>query len=304
MRLNRDRSKGMTRRAFQRGKLWMTAIPVLLILAAFANAQDQGDAELDPGAKVFESKCYSCHNVGGGDKQGPDLKGVTDRRTEPWLQEYIKSPTTMSKKDAEAAKLFEKFAPEVMPDQTLTAEELNAVIKMIKDLSAKNEMFVPAGAKLARPIAPGDVRAGWRLFTGQTRFKNGGVACNSCHAVRGLGVFGGGTLGPNLTAVNIKYRDPELILILQNPNFVTMTQMFKDRELTDEEIVQVFAFLQNLKLRHPQAPVVKTASAGNVGTRFLFAGFGVTVLVLFGLNLIWKKRHSGVREEIVRRSKI
>lgn len=258
----------------------------------------------DAGQKAFESKCFSCHNIGGGDKQGPDLKGVTDRRSIEWLDEFIKSPTAMSKKDADAAELFRKFAPEIMPDQTVSPEEITALIELIRSLSSKNEMFTPAGAKLARAIVEGDIDAGSRLFLGQTRLENGGVACGSCHSVSNIGAFGGGTLGPDLTAVNIKYRDPELILILQNPNFPTMTEMFRDRQLTEEEIVKLFAYLQNSKQINPHAPVVATTDSGKIEPKFLALGFVITIFSLVGMNLIWRKRHKGVREEIVRRSKI
>ncbi len=102
----------------------------LIILFAGANAQDAG-------AKVFESKCFSCHNIGGGDKQGPDLKGLTDRRTLPWIEEFTKSPTAMSKKDPDAAELFKKYSPEIMPDQSLAPEELTAIVELIKNSLCK-----------------------------------------------------------------------------------------------------------------------------------------------------------------------
>ncbi len=270
---------------------------ILACFSIFANGQEAG-------RKVFETKCFSCHSIGGGDKQGPDLKGVTERQSKEWIVEFTKSPTAMSKKDPVAAELFKKYAPEIMPDQTLSAEELDSVIELIKSLTAKNEIFTPAGAKLARAIKPGDVDGGWQYFTGQKRFANGGVSCNSCHSVNDVGRLGGGTLGPDLTAVNIKYRDPELILILQNPNFPTMTEMFRDHKLNDEEIVQLFAYLQNAKSKNPHAQVVATTAAGTIEPRFLVAGFAVTIFSLIGLNLIWRKRHHGVREEIVRRSRI
>jgi len=278
---------------------YLTPCVIFLFLfsASVAFAQDAGK-------KVFETKCYSCHSIGGGDKQGPDLKGVTTRRSKEWLEEYIKSPTAMSKKDPYAAALFKKYSPEVMADQTLSQEEMDAVINMIKTLSANNEIFVPSGAKLSRAIEPNDYLEGWKLFTGQKRFENGGVSCNSCHSVRGLGSFGGGTLGPNLTAVNVKYSDPELILILQEPNFPTMTKMFKDHKLNDEEIVQLVAYLQNAKAVNPEAPVVKTVPSGTIEPRFLVVGFLAAILVVVGFNLvIWRNRHSNVRRDIVEEAK-
>ncbi len=270
-----------------------------LLFLAVATALGQ-----DAGKKVFETKCFSCHSIGSGDKQGPDLKGVTDRRSEEWLGEFIRSPTAMSAKDADAAEIFKKFSPEVMPDQQLTDDELSSISELIKSMTASGEIFTPEGAKLSREIVAADVPDGWRLFTGQTKFDNGGVSCNSCHSINSFGSLGGGTLGPDLTAVNTKYRDPELISILQNPNFPTMTKMFQDRKLTDEEIVKVFAYLQNSKTVSPNAQVVPTATTGAVEPKFLVIGFIATILALVGFNFIWRRRHKGVREDIVQRSKI
>ncbi len=271
----------------------------IAILCFSSTALGQAD-----GQKLFESRCYSCHNIGGGDKQGPDLKGVTDRRTADWIAEFTKSPATMRSKDPVAAELFKKFAPTIMPDQSLTPDELTAIIDLIKNLSAKNEMFVPAGAKLARAIVPGDVEAGQKLFTGQTKLANGAASCNSCHGVSGTGVLGGGTLGPDLTAANIKYRDPELISILQNPNFPTMNTIFSNHKLTDEEVVQLFAFLQNAKLTHPNAAVVPTQAAATTQPGFLILGFGTATLALIVMNVFWRRRSHGVRRDMVRRAKI
>ncbi|MCZ2392184.1 MAG: cytochrome c [Acidobacteria bacterium] len=273
------------------------AMAAVLFLAVTANAQDDG-------AKLFETRCYSCHNIGGGDKQGPDLKGVTERQSREWIEEFVRSPVAMRSKDPVAAELFKKYSPTIMPDQTLTPGELDAIITLIKNLTSKNETFVPSGAKLSRAIVPGDIPAGKELFTGQLKLANGAPSCNSCHSVNGVGALGGGTLGPDLTAVNTKYRDPELIAILQSPNFPTMNTIFANHKLTDEEVVQLFAYLQNAKQLHPEASVVPTQAAATTDPGFLILGFAATTLVLVGLNVFWRKRSHGVRKEMVRRSKI
>jgi mono/diheme cytochrome c family protein len=139
----------------------------LVVLGSFVavsivggSAQTQAPS---PAATLFEKSCYSCHNIGGGDKKGPDLKGVTSRRTRDWLQQYIATPAAMSRSgDPAAAELFKKYAPEVMPDQAATPDQIDAILALIDELSKKNETFVPAGAKLARPIIPSDVDAGLR----------------------------------------------------------------------------------------------------------------------------------------------
>lgn len=260
-------------------------------------AQAQSAAE----SALFESKCFSCHNIGSGDKQGPDLKGVTTRRTKDWLHEFINTPATVNAKgDPVARELFSRFPSTVMPDQALTAEQIDSILALITDLTNKNQAFVPAGAKLSRGIVPADVNRGWQFFTGEAQLQNGGAACISCHSIKGVGMFGGGTLGPDLTGVNIKYRDPELISILQNPNFPTMLTVFGTHRLSEEEIVQLFALFQSAKLANPMPP--NRAGVITLGAPFFVIGVASMLLALALLNLAWRKRLRGVREELVWRA--
>jgi len=113
-------------------------------------------------------------------------------------------------------------------------------------------------------------------------------------------MFGGGTLGPDLTGVNLKYRDPELIAILQNPNFPTMSTVFGGHALTGEEIVQLFALFQNAKLTSPM-PATQ-AGVTTLDPKFFVIGVAAMLLVLTALNLAWRNRLRGVREELVRKA--
>jgi mono/diheme cytochrome c family protein len=284
----------------QIGLAGLAVLSAWLLAMLFSRA---ASAQTPQGPAVsFEKRCYSCHNIGSGDKKGPDLKGVTDRRAREWLREFTQSPAAMNRKgDQAAAELFKKFSPEVMPDQVLSPEELDAILNLIQELTRKGEVYVPPGAKLARTIGPSDAPDGLLLFTGRWKFQNGGAACIACHNFKGAGAFGGGTLGPDLTTANVKYRDPELISILQNPNFPTMNSVFAARPLNDEEIVKVFALFQNAKQQNPNAQVAATAP---IETRFPLIGAVTLILAIVGMNLIWKTRLRGVREEIVRRSRI
>jgi len=272
--------------------------PIILIFALGGVAAAQSVQE---GQTLFSTKCYSCHNIGSGDKTGPDLKGVTARRTKDWLNEFINAPASMNARgDANANQLFKKFSPTVMPDQALTQGQIDSILMMIEDLTKKNEIFVPAGAKLSRAIVPADVDGGWRLFMGRAKFQNGGAACISCHSIKGVGMFGGGTLGPDLTGVNLKYRDPELIAILQNPAFPTMATQFSTHALSNEEIVQLFALFQNAKQLNPM-PVTQ-AGVTTLDPKFFVIGVAAMLLVLVSMNFGWRKRSRGVREELVRRA--
>ena len=272
-----------------------------LMVLCFGIGGSVNAQSVQEGQTLFGAKCYSCHNIGSGDKQGPDLKGVTSRRSKEWLNEFINTPAAMySRGDATAVELFKKFPATVMPDQALTQQQIDSILMLIDDLTKKNEIFVPAGAKLSRAIAPGDVDNGWQLFMGRAKLQNGGAACISCHSIKGAGLFGGGTLGPDLTGVNLKYRDPELIAILQNPNFPVMATQFGTHALSNEEIVQLFALFQNAKQMNPM-PATQ-AGVTTLDPKFFVIGTAAMLLILALMNLAWRKRSRGVREELVRRA--
>ena len=274
------------------------AIMACIVLAMASSAAAQSATE---GQALFGTRCFSCHNIGGGDKTGPDLKSLTTRRTKDWLHAYIQSPITLKDKgDPVAVDLFRRFPATAMPDQVLTPPQIDSILQLIEELSNKNQPFLPAGAKLSRPIVPGDIDGGWQLFLGRTRLQNGGTACVSCHSIKEVGVFGGGTLGPDLTAVNIKYQDPELISILQNPNFPTMATVFATHQLTNEEIVRLFALFQNSKLNNPVLPA--QAGVVQLDPKFFVVGVAAMLLVLLLLHLAWRNRSRGVREELVSRA--
>lgn len=274
------------------------AATLCVLFAGIGVTAAQTSAE---GQATFGTKCFSCHNIGGGDKTGPDLKGVTTRRTREWLHEYIQTPTAMKDKgDPAAVELFKKFPATVMPDQPVTPQQIDSILALIEELTNKNQPFIPAGAKLSRAIAPGDVDGGWQLFVGTSRLRNGGSACISCHSIKGVGLFGGGTLGPDLTGVGLKYRDPELISILQNPNFPTMTTVFGAHPLNNEEIVQLFALFQNAKQLNPMP--ASQAGVTTLDPKFFVVGVAAMLLVLALMNLAWRNRSRGVREELVRKA--
>jgi cytochrome oxidase Cu insertion factor (SCO1/SenC/PrrC family)/cytochrome c2 len=48
-----------------------------------------------PGQALFKKICAPCHTIGVGDRVGPDLRGVTNRRREPWLAAYIQNPAQL-----------------------------------------------------------------------------------------------------------------------------------------------------------------------------------------------------------------
>ncbi len=92
---------------------------------------DEADARL--GEALFKDKgCSACHSFG---KRvtGPDLAGVSMRRTAAWIENQILHPDLMVKQDPIAREMFAQFALQ-MPNQGLTADEARAVIEYFKHL--------------------------------------------------------------------------------------------------------------------------------------------------------------------------
>jgi nitrite reductase (NO-forming) len=87
------------------------------------------DAEAIKGKQDFESKCLACHWYGQNRKLGPDLAGVTKRRSTVWLEKWLKSPESMLKSDPDAQAMLKEFNNIPMPNQNLTDSEIRQIIK-------------------------------------------------------------------------------------------------------------------------------------------------------------------------------
>lgn len=89
------------------------------------------EALAEQGEKLFQNKgCSACHTWGK-KMSGPDLHGVTMRRTALWMENQILHPEVMTKEDPISRKLFGEMALQ-MPNQGLKPEEARAVIEYLK----------------------------------------------------------------------------------------------------------------------------------------------------------------------------
>jgi len=94
-----------------------------------------------PGQALFKQLCAPCHTIGVGDRVGPDLRGVTERRDRAWLASYIQHPDKVrARHDPIAMSLAEKFPAVHMPALRLgdvDAKDLVAYLeaqnKVLKD---------------------------------------------------------------------------------------------------------------------------------------------------------------------------
>jgi protein SCO1/2 len=81
------------------------------------------------GQAMFTKMCAPCHTIGGGDRIGPDLRGVVDRRDRTWLLDFIENPAKLlARKDPDAVALAAKFPSVRMPFMGLVENDASDVI--------------------------------------------------------------------------------------------------------------------------------------------------------------------------------
>jgi len=107
-------------------------------LQAFATPTEPEAAQ---GKLNFESKRLACHTVGQGKKLGPDMVGVTKRRTEDWLTRWLKSPEKMLESDPDSRAMLKEHNNLPMPNQNLSDAEIQRYIRYFKWADAQ-----PAGS--------------------------------------------------------------------------------------------------------------------------------------------------------------
>ena len=79
-------------------------------------------AKAEVGEKLFQTKgCSACHAIGRR-LSGPDLAGVTMRRTAEWMENQILHPEVMTKQDPISRGLLATYTLQ-MPNQGLTPDE-------------------------------------------------------------------------------------------------------------------------------------------------------------------------------------
>jgi len=246
----------------------------------------------DSGEQVFNTTCFACHTIGGGRLIGPDLAGVHEKRSQEWLEEFIKSSQSMIKAgDAEAVALFEEYNSMLMPDAVASEEQIRQVLGYIESQSSGDVASTDTGA--SEPVTPEepaseeDILAGQELFQGSRRLVNSGPACNACHEVRNDAVIGGGILATELTTVFSRMGGAGVTAILGRAPFPVMQAAYEDHALTGQEVVALVAFLEYADSeQYNQLP--RDYGLG------LFASGVVGAGVLFGLfGFVWRGRKSG-----------
>lgn len=244
---------------------------VLLVMFALGVSQrlraQQDDGDLSgpkfsvEAASTFNKRCTACHTFGKGIKVGPDLKDVNQRRRREWLLHFIHESSKVIKSgDPTATTLFVQFKQQRMPDWTDLAEkQINDILDY---LAVGGPDIKPPDERNAELAKPAEIERGRQLFYGQTRFKYDAKACASCHSVQGAGLRGG-SLGPDLTNVYLKYEDESLTAFLRHPCFEGDSTASSTGYLTAKESFALKSFLRQVAEHQPtNAARVATERSG------------------------------------------
>lgn len=273
---------------------WSTvlAVGVLLLAATARDAWAEGDAD------DFRQNCASCHTIGGGRLVGPDLKDVTKRQKREWLVKFVADPPAMlASGDAYMQKLVAEARNVVMPPVAgMSPKRADALLSLIEaESKLEKSRFATSGVS-ERPFLPADVARGRDLFLGRLPLQAGGTACLSCHHVGGVGGFGGGILGPDLSDAFARLGGRKALgAWLVAPPTPTMKPQFGTRPLEPEtEVLPVLAYLKDVSDRHP--------SPDRTGQRlaFVLVGAAGAAVLLVLMDLAWKRRFHGVRSALVK----
>ncbi len=232
------------------------------------------------GEQIFQKNCVACHTIGKGDLVGPDLQGVTQRRDQAWLLDFISQPDkVLAAGDATAQQLLNQYKI-AMPNLGLTQAQVQSVLAYLENPTA-------SGGAAASVLTGGQPQIGKALFSGQTAFTNGGTHCIACHSTAGLNAIGGGSLGPDLTHVNTRLGAAGLSSALVGLPFPTMQGVFVNHPLTAQEQADLFAYFQEVD----QQPAQVSALNSNI----VFGLGAAGALILFGMMLFfWPRQRQSI----------
>lgn len=84
----------------------------------------------DVGAELFRRNCVACHSLGGGSLVGPDLEGVTLRRSQPWIRGMVAQPDSMIRVDSIAQALLAVYQVPML-NRELDPARVRAILEFL-----------------------------------------------------------------------------------------------------------------------------------------------------------------------------
>ena len=102
------------------------------------------DFASQPGQALFKRLCSGCHTIGHGNRVGPDLQGVAQRRDRDWLVRYIADPKKMqTAKDPIALALVAQFPTVRMPALGIAEDDAKDLLAYLDAHQARQPALEP-----------------------------------------------------------------------------------------------------------------------------------------------------------------
>ena len=100
-------------------------------------------ASAQTGKRLFTARgCDGCHTVGKGELAGPDLGGLLERRSVPWVKKWLQDPWGMIETDPTAKAMFKRYGFR-MPNLKLNDDQVFALLHYI---ALQTQATLPGGA--------------------------------------------------------------------------------------------------------------------------------------------------------------
>lgn len=267
----------------------------LLLASAYLASAGPLAQTADEGRAIFEQKCQACHTIGGGRLVGPDLQSVTTRRERAWLLSFIGAPDRMlAQGDPIATQLLAENNNVPMPNLGLTQSEVESLLAYLENPAGAGQATTQPQAP-TQVLPPGNYARGWKLFTGEVALVGGGPPCMGCHNVGGIGRYGGGSLGPDLTQVYSRLGEPGLTSALANFPFPTMAAVFTGKALDPQEQADLLVFFAQVDAQGQAMPPAV------FDRYFWFWGLTGMALLFAGMVIFWPRQRLSISEALRRK---
>ena len=245
-------------------KLILLALTVLLPGSA-AGQTEEGEDSVS-GASVYEENCEMCHEVGGVGipEEIPPLVGNPRIDDLEYLARVILQG--VSGPIEVGGEIYEEEM-EGFPE--LSESEVAALIEYIQGgFAAPTSVAV---AQAPQPEVLGDTARGEALFAGRQQLANGGPICFACHTAGTYGHLGGSGLGPDLSGLGSRFAGEKGVRsAVRKPRSPVMRPVYAERELTEQEVADLAAFLGVTAAGEPGGSTDWLLVAGVTGALALF----------------------------------
>lgn len=217
--------------------LGFASLGLVLILTGCGGGGGEMSADAKAGEAVFTKNCTACHTVGGGDRIGPDLQGVNQRRDHDWLVKWLDDPIGMGKNDPIGQELLAQWNNVPMSDSNLSQDEITQVLAYI-------DYATGVGGIEVVEEAPMELNEEQFMQAKQVYFDR----CAGCH-----GLLRAGATGPDIQpARSTEIGTTTIKAILQNGLPGGMPPWGQMGILTQDEIAMMASYIQKDPPTPPQ----------------------------------------------------